>query len=595
MKKLRDFLFALLPAILVFFLVMLEPFYSLDAMLSDLLYNQLSGTGSTIKLICIDEETLEAYGNLSGFSREKSAQLVNLLYENNDSAPSVIGFDMMFVGDTDKDIDDNLVKACSGDRNVVVASNIVYRGKLVYQKGGVPVYDTWNIEGEERAYDNLDSNVRTGFANVNRCKDGFVRTANIRAVIDGETRYSFATEVLRAYLDSRGEQDIVSIENIPDTIQFFYSGKPGEVEHYSMVDVLEGHVPTTLFKDSVVMIGAYAPGMMDSYHTPTKRSKEMYGVEINANIFNAIMNGKYATRVNTMLVALICACIIYTYTFVARRMKMYPALLVGVWLLIGGGIVARLLAVNGHIVSILYYILMVVLIMVSTIVEKYVYETIKRRKVVNTFKKYMAPQVVDSFVKENDYKIELGGIKRQVAVLFVDIRGFTPMSEKLEPEIVVGILNKYLSLMNRCIFDNGGMLDKFIGDAAMAVFNAPNDLEDYAYKAVKTGLDMKAYGEELSAELLNEYGRTVSFGVGINIGEAVVGNIGSDVRMDYTAIGDTVNTAARLESRALSGEVLISEPLYNVLKDRIVAEYKDEMTLKGKTETVRVYSVYGLK
>ncbi len=594
MKKLKDYLFALIPAVLVLCLVLLEPFYSPDAMLSDLLYSQLSGTGSTIKLVCVDEETLEAYGSFTGFSRAKSAELINLLYENTDSAPAVVAFDMMFVGDTDEQTDAMLADACSDDRNVVVASNLVYRGKILYRNGGIPVYDSWNIDGEERAYDSLDARVRTGFANVSRCKDGFVRTSNIRTTVDGQTRYSFAAEIAKAYADSTGSTDI-GLEDIPDIIQFFYSGKPGEYEHYSMVDVLEGRVPTTVFKDGIVIVGAYAPGMMDSYHTPARRSKEMYGVEINANILSAVMNGKYATKVSPVIVALICAAIVYLYTLLARRMKMYPALIVGVWILLGGGIIARVLATRGHIVSVLYFVLTVLLVMVSIIIEKYVYETVKRRRVVNTFKKYMAPQVVDSFVKENDYKIELGGLKRQVAVLFVDIRGFTTMSEALEPETVVGILNKYLSLMNRCIFDNGGMLDKFIGDAAMAVFNAPNDLEDYAYKAVKTGLDMKTYGEGLSAELLKEYGRTVSFGVGINIGEAVVGNIGSDVRMDYTAIGDTVNTAARLESRALSGEVLISEPLYDILKDRIIAEYKDEMTLKGKSETVRVYSVHGLK
>ena len=138
------------------------------------------------------------------------------------------------------------------------------------------------------------------------------------------------------------------------------------------------------------------------------------------------------------------------------------------------------------------------------------------------------------------------------------------------------------------------MLDKFIGDATMAIFNAPNDQEDYVYQAVLAGLDMQKKGSELGKELQKEYGRTVNFGVGIHVGEAVVGNIGSSKRMDYTAIGDTVNTASRIEGKSASGELLISEEVYKILEGRIKAEFKEEMSLKGKEKPVPVYSVTGI-
>ena len=216
---------------------------------------------------------------------------------------------------------------------------------------------------------------------------------------------------------------------------------------------------------------------------------------------------------------------------------------------------------------------------------------IHRKKVLSAFKKYVAPQVVDEISRQKDFNIILGGENRNIAVLFVDIRGFTPMSESLEPEQVVGILNEYLQLTTQSVFNNGGTLDKFIGDATMAIFNAPFDLEDYIYKAVCTARDIAAGSAELEQKLMERFGRSISFGIGINCGNAVVGNIGCEYRMDYTAIGDTVNTAARLESKAGPGEILVSEAVYEHLRGRVRMEYVEKMMLKGKKEGVNVYRV----
>ena len=187
--------------------------------------------------------------------------------------------------------------------------------------------------------------------------------------------------------------------------------------------------------------------------------------------------------------------------------------------------------------------------------------------------------------------IELGGEKTDIACLFVDIRGFTPMSEALSPEEVVGILNEYLGLTSSCIFNNDGTLDKFIGDATMAIFNAPLPLDDYIFKAVKTAMDIAQGSEELSKKLLEKFGKTISFGIGVNCGPAVVGNIGTQKRMDYTAIGDTVNTAARLESNAKPGQVLISKAVYDALSGRIEATSIGEIPLKGKSKGIEVFVV----
>ena len=168
------------------------------------------------------------------------------------------------------------------------------------------------------------------------------------------------------------------------------------------------------------------------------------------------------------------------------------------------------------------------------------------------------------------------------------------MSEILEPEQVVEILNRYLNLTTNAIFKNKGTLDKFVGDATMAVFNSPFDLEDYEFRAVCAAMDIVAGGAALEEELLKEFGRSVGFGVGVNCGPAVVGNVGCEFRMDFTAIGDTVNTAARLEANAKKGQVLISDTIYERVKDRIQVEPIGEIPLKGKSKGVFVYSVIGV-
>ena len=215
--------------------------------------------------------------------------------------------------------------------------------------------------------------------------------------------------------------------------------------------------------------------------------------------------------------------------------------------------------------------------------SNYVRTAVEKRRVTATFQRYVAPEIVSELLKEGSGAEELGGKLCKIAVLFVDIRGFTAMSEALTPEEVVRILNRYLSLTTSCIFENGGTLDKFVGDCTMAFWGAPLPQEDSIYKAVKTAFDMMEKSRELQTVLQEKFGRTVSFGIGIHYGEAVVGNIGAKNRMDYTAIGDTVNTAARLESNAPGGCIYVSREVADALKDRVrFTSLGDSVRLKGK-------------
>ena len=205
----------------------------------------------------------------------------------------------------------------------------------------------------------------------------------------------------------------------------------------------------------------------------------------------------------------------------------------------------------------------------------------------------MAPQVVDELSKQKNYRIELGGRSRDIAVLFVDIRGFTSLSEGMGPEEVVDILNHYLGDITNAIFQNGGTLDKFIGDAVMAIYNAPLNVEEYCCKAVQTAFDIIESMKLVNMELKKTYGREIGCGVGIHCGKAVVGNIGCEYRMDYTAIGDTVNIAERLESLAKADEILISSDVYEQIKERFEAVPIGEKELKGRQDKVTVYRMEG--
>lgn len=591
-KKTKEILLPLIPTVIMGILLIAKPFYNADVFLCDMAYMDLQGPSPEIKIIGIDEETLTEYGNFSNWSREKSAELVELLCEDEATAPALVGFDIMFIGEgTDAAVDERLVAACEKAGNVVLATNIVYRGMTKTDENGKLYYDTWNIEMEEMPFDALSQVADSGFATVLMSEDGFVRTAQLFADTPNGYRASFAYSLYENYMEYLGKEVIKPEVNNENQLNFFYSGEVGEYSTYSLCDVLDGTIPKSEFTDCIVLVGAYATGMQDAFHAAIDRGQSMQGVEINANLLQALIDGRTAIPASAKIHALIMMVITYVVFFLLRKQKLVWTIIetvaiMGIHLLVG-----RMMALNGKWITQLYVLIVYVLVIVYLLVEKYLLEKLRRRKLLSTFKQYMAAQVVDKLTKGNDYEIKLGGEKRDVAVLFVDIRGFTTMSENLQPEKVVQILNEYLTLTTESIFKHNGMLDKFIGDATMAVFNAPFDLEDYLYEAVATAWDIKAGSEKLEKKLMEQFGRTVSFGIGINCGDAVVGNIGCEFRMDYTAIGDTVNTAARLESRAKPGQILISDKLYKALENRIEAEEVGNMELKGKSNKIMVYSV----
>lgn len=592
-KRLIPFVKAGVPVIFLLLLVLWNPLYSFDSFLCDGLYARLDGTSQNIKIISVDEETLDAYGNFGIWSREKTAELIEMLYADEENAPAIVAFDFLFTGDSDEQKDTMLKNACEGKNHIITASNVVYRGVTKQSPDGKLYYDVWNIDMVETSYAGLNEVTQNGYTNAYISEDGCIRYTKLTEQFDGNTLPSFAWLVYKTFEEINGREAVMPETMDNDLVTFFYSGQVGEFTHYSMKRVLEGSIPASEFEDCIVLVGAYAPGFQDAYVSAVERGKPMYGVEVQANLIQALQEGKTAVSFPTWIYLIVTAVVIYLFFLLAQKQKLFPVIFEAVALIAVHLMTGRYLAGLGYTISQIYFVGSVAACVLYFVIEKYVIERIRQRKTLSTFKQYVDAKVVDVLVKDDQFKTRLGGEKRNVAVLFVDIRGFTPLSESLMPEQVVKILNEYLALTTSCIIRNNGMLDKFIGDATMAVFNAPHDLDDYVYRAVQTALDMRAGAEELAKKLKEQYGKTVSFGIGVNCGDAVVGNIGCDFRMDYTAIGDTVNTAARLESRAKAGEILISEVVYEILKGRIVAEPVGKMELKGKSKPLMVYQVIG--
>ena len=342
---------------------------------------------------------------------------------------------------------------------------------------------------------------------------------------------------------------------------------------------------------SIVLIGSYCAGLQDSYFTPINTGSLMYGVEVHANMIDAYIRNDIINEFNASLIIFIAVVILILFAYLIYKSNIIVSS-VSTVLLIGLSIgLQTILYMNKIYYPFMDLVFGLLVVYIAYIGFKYGEEYIIRHRTVNVFKKYVAPQVVDKALKSVDYKVNVEGEKRHIACLFVDIRGFTPLSEGLEPEDVVSILNDYLALTTNSIFEVGGTLDKFIGDATMAIFNAPFDLDDYLFKSVKAAWLIASGSEKIDAIAMEKYGKHVSFGIGVNCGYAVVGNIGSKSRIDYTAIGDTVNTAARLEANAKAGEILISEDLYKALEGRIEAECIGGLSLKGKSKEVMTYRV----
>ena len=594
-KRAKEMLTALLAAAVLTALAGFGVLDTLDNAASDALYQHPAVTDGEIVIVGIDDRAMEELGPYEQWGREIMAQVLDALNVSEDCHPAVIAVDVLYTGNSDPEADAWLAESAGLYGNVVTACLAEFGTAAVPDGSGDYYLDDFTIRGFEDAYAELRAVTARGHINAMLDEDGILRHHLLRYTLDGGQEIpSLALAAARMYQDCRGLEQTA----LPpvDANGFWYVplyGEPGDLsESIPVIDVLSGDIPADYFADKIVLIGAYAGALQDSYFTSIDHAKQMPGVEFQANAIQALLHGHYKQAVGNppQLILLFAVLLLGVWCFWRRKVPIAT----GVWVLLCGAWIALCWGMYqaGWLLHVVWVPVGVTVLYAACLAANYIQAAAERRQITRTFKRYVAPEIVNELLKEDPAALELGGKLTNIAVLFVDVRGFTTMSEMLEPPQVVAILNRYLTLISDCILKNGGTLDKFVGDAAMAFWGAPLPQEDYIMRACRAAADMAEGSRALSEELMARFGRTVSFGIGVHVGEAVVGNIGSPQRMDYTAIGDTVNTAARLEANAPGGTIYISRAVADALGNRIrTTSLGGSVKLKGKKDGFEVLTL----
>lgn len=391
-KVKRTFLHVVLPIVISVILgifIWMNPFSGVDNAITDLLYRRLSGADPNVIIIAVDEETLGAYGAFGTWSREKCADLIELLDSDEENSPELIAFDFMFVDKGNEETDARLARAAQKSGNVITAYNLVFGDMTEISANGDIVYNPENIQLVERPYPELDEVSDSGFANVFIAKDGRVRFSQ-SMFKDGEVAYrSFAYAIYEDYCKRTGRTIYTPETDSNGRFEFFYSSKVGEYQAISMKRVLDGEIPVSFFKDKIVLVGGYAQGMQDSYHAAVSYDKIMYGVEIQANIFRAYMLENTAIPFSRLIHALAATVFFSLFLLIIYRQKLSVILAVStsVLLVYLGG--ARALALNGYTLSAFYEMIFFVGTDIYFIGDKYVVERIHRIRYQEELKEQM--------------------------------------------------------------------------------------------------------------------------------------------------------------------------------------------------------------
>lgn len=371
-----------------------------------------------------------------------------------------------------------------------------------------------------------------------------------------------------------------------------FAAPSGSIRRIPFYRILEDDSGVDL-KNKIVLVGATAPDLHDSAPTPFGKGTEMNGVEIQANILNMLISGyrlvplsKTAAVLWVLLAAFVSGLIFVVF---ARSLKpLFINLAVG----LGYNIAAVVLYENSILVNILHLNFSWIFSTISLFGYRYFSGEKERREMKDLFSKYVSKDVLEEILREPG-KVSLGGEEKEVTVFFSDIRGFTTLSEKTTPRELVEILNKYFTAMTEEVLKNKGVLDKFIGDAIMAFWGAPIDDPKQAQNAVLAATGMLKKLKELNRELIEKWNAQINIGVGIYTGRAVVGNIGSESRFDYTIIGDTVNVASRLEglNKEYKTQIIIGEPTKNKIGDKYKFKPLGSVSVKGRTEPLNIFTL----
>ncbi|MFH1595516.1 MAG: CHASE2 domain-containing protein, partial [Pseudomonadota bacterium] len=372
-----------------------------------------------------------------------------------------------------------------------------------------------------------------------------------------------------------------------------YLGPPGIVPTYSAKALLEGSLPAEALKDKIVLVGATAVGIYDLRVTPF--SGVSPGVEVQATVLDNLLRSNFI-RVPKFGLPLMLLILLGLGVLLGLLLPQLSAAWAFVFtlLLIEGVTFSNyfLFSRLGIQLELFYPLMEIVGVYLGITMQRFLAEERERLRIRKAFESYVAPAVVQEMLKHPE-ALRLGGERRVITVLFTDIRGFTTMSEGLDPEALVKLLHDFLNPMSNIIIDQGGTIDKYMGDAIMALFGAPLEQPDHARQACRAALQMEDTLEELNRQWAKQGRPPLRIGVGVNSGPAAVGNMGSDRLFDYTAIGDNVNLASRLEglTKYYGTNILISQATAEALENGFILRDVDRVKVKGKAQASGIFEV----
>lgn len=575
-----------------------------------------------IVIVKLDEKTLDdetGLGKNQFWSRKNYAQLLNNL---NKYQPRVVVFDIFFPSKRDVEGDQMFVEALAGTKNPIL---IFQNNSTLQQENGYILSDS--NPGPKFPFEELIKlpNLKLALFNSEPDVDEVVRRYipgllnKNRGTFDKNFAFSTAETFLNSdqinepiknekYLIQAGSKKIeVPLENGQMLIN--YSTAPFSQDRYSSVSFLDVYnnqytdFDPRDFKDKIVLIGSFYKLHNDMQFAPVDSKTPMYGVEIQANALQTILEQKFL--INEPLWAKIL--VIFVLALGAAFVFMFSKIRWSVLALVGSAVVYTLAAPlafgRGLILDLVHPYLVLITVFVVAYMYRYVTEFKEKNQLKGAFAKYVNAGVVEQIMAHPE-ALKLGGENREISILFTDIAHFTSVSEKLKPESLVALLNEYFQAMTDVIMGEGGTLDKFEGDAIMAFFGAPLPQEDHALKACRTALKMRTALTNLLQKWQQDQplpgGETkpmIDFRCGINTGKAIVGNIGSLDRFNYTVMGDNVNLASRLEgaNKKYETHIMVSEKTLEKVEGFFESRELDIIKVVGKNEPIKVYELLAEK
>ena len=592
--------------------------------------------GNDLVLVALDDRSLEALGSARLFERHHAARLVDQLSQ---AGARVIGFDITYseVDPTNPENDRLFAEAIENAGNVVMGTYFELqattgqsgeRGELspefqeiVIEKQVYPSLRTSGTEGGETLIQgntlvmNLPLLTRAaasfGSVNVHTDSNGSPRYQPQFIEWGGRLYPSLDLQLLKRFLnapsvgvtmqDGRMEQVQVGDYIIPTDrygrYMVNFNGPANTYPTVSWIDVEEGRVDPAALRDKIVIVGPTAIGLGDVLPTPF--DPVLPGVEVHANIIDNILQQSYLVRgtiasMIDLLIILVGGVLVSLYL---PRMGASRSIVYTVVGLLGfTGLNVWVFLQFTWVLSYVYPGLALVFTSGSLISYKYLTEEREKKRTKQVFSHYLDQAVIDQVIDQPD-KLKLGGEKHSLTVLFSDIKGFSTFSEQMSPQELVGFLNTYFDEMTEIIFKYQGTLDKLIGDAVMCFWGHPVETEEHPLRATIAALEMMQVVRQIQESVNLPGGHRFDIRIGVNTGDMVVGNMGSQHRFSYTVMGDDVNLGARLEplNKYYGTNILISGSTYEKVKDRIFCRELDRVTVKGKEHAVTIYEPLGLR